>query len=1520
MDRPTSSLSSIRRRDAQEPHPPVPDERATRSSRTLPTGDAGRRLRPNQPDQQDHSDAAVIVVRPQEGTSVPSTSATPTMADATSSREDYSADEAEQDRSSPPVDLSKARDSTTPTLIDEVDFLGDEEEEQEMISLERERLRRTNPHFFGEGDDSYLRRTPGARMCRSQFADQEHMRRTPGATQMHRSAVASALQRDSGAGDSSGLGFGLTLSTPVASGRGGKAINYSASWDPNDSRTAQKGASGQTPDQVNRPPLPPGSASRDQQRGAFVAPWSLTKPTRLDSGHGAYSPNTLRLTEDLGNLLLEDEGDVEPSRGNSSNHFVFGSDISSNAFGNQPSSESTYEVPESWTAPYVISMDAPSRVPRSSSSRGRRGKTDGSRRSRGYDRSSATTRHFDDQGLAKTGGFLQYPQQPKAVRQVQQPHPFEGDFSISQIDFGGPVPTQPSPFPYSGMSAKEPDASSSRFLHFGGAFAPLPTNSRNTGFNHPAPSAPNPQHTEPQFMQSQISNRQPNFQASSAPFEVPSFHDRFQSAGHTQFHPVRENFHSQYESHGRANEAGPQMTRSPTFGFPPQIVGYPMQGGMHPPQQNFVQTIPVLHHQHPPAQVPQFGAPPQVWPPAMDMRFEGIPQPQIIDHDSWHAGYSAWPVGDYGYGVPRAAESPVLSMTPTPSWTPEPDLVPIDAHTNPSAIPQPPSLHSASPSLAANKAAKKNQRKGVKKGVKGQTKNEKSSKVPEPASQLSTTKKGKKKQIKDRMTPPTQPYGPKTAEEVAKANLEDPDEAKRAELSETPATRSAFKDFYRRFRSEERLSFQDAEAFALRALSDGSVPETIHWKVYLELADLAKRANKFGEARKLYQQVCSLQPFASQGWLEFSKLEEECGNMTVCAKILRTGLEYCQYSENMLTRAIKLEEKMGNLSRARELLSRLKHVGIEKVWRTVLEGALLEARAGNDVMARRVLKYLMHHVPWYGPLYLEAYKLEHDLGRSKEALEVVERGLAAIPRYGPLWFGAFRLCEQLDQDAKQYDLPRSLSMVDRATYSISKELVWKVHLEAAQMLERSAVEYLYVSADPSANDIMDLSRKRFAMTILTCPPNLRWKVWLASGRMEAAAGNADRARRLFSRAHKVVPDKGRAVALLECARLEEFVGDVELAKAILSKSRHVTGYDWKVWLESVLLEIRCGNRDRAVELAELALQLHSGTGRLWASLVQLRHHEGEKSQFDTLKLALNAVPKSGEVWCEGARIHLNPFSRTFDIPSARRHLTFATQFTPQFGDGFLEILRLEIVDLWLVPIAKLVWDSTRSQLVLGQGTDNDDALWRYVYNVSRALCIICNDDSSLTESAIDKGIASLTRRRLQTAFIDNKFDISALRQRCANADPNYGALWFFCRGCPTATARSVLAKAKDLMLVELRRFAHVYLAALIRRFAILARLDQDSEGKEKSNGAAGDDSYLDAALWEGSIREKFLAAPSLKEIFERGNINNETGMELLESCMTGSDFVAGLVALSEKVPTTVSERRKALFGTDALFS
>jgi uncharacterized protein HemY len=79
---------------------------------------------------------------------------------------------------------------------------------------------------------------------------------------------------------------------------------------------------------------------------------------------------------------------------------------------------------------------------------------------------------------------------------------------------------------------------------------------------------------------------------------------------------------------------------------------------------------------------------------------------------------------------------------------------------------------------------------------------------------------------------------------------------------------------------------------------------------------------------------------------------------------------------------------------------------------------------------------------------------------------------------------------------------------------------------------------------------------------------------------------------------------------------------------------------------------------------------------LWSLLIQMNQKEDEKTQLQLFKQALQEVPKSGEVWCEGARIYL----MKRDWQQARRFLDFAIHFTPQYGDSFVEYLRLELLE------------------------------------------------------------------------------------------------------------------------------------------------------------------------------------------------------------------------------------------------
>eukprot|EP00607_Mallomonas_marina_P009137 CAMPEP_0182422658 /NCGR_PEP_ID=MMETSP1167-20130531/8401_1 /TAXON_ID=2988 /ORGANISM="Mallomonas Sp, Strain CCMP3275" /LENGTH=1499 /DNA_ID=CAMNT_0024600895 /DNA_START=12 /DNA_END=4508 /DNA_ORIENTATION=+ len=829
--------------------------------------------------------------------------------------------------------------------------------------------------------------------------------------------------------------------------------------------------------------------------------------------------------------------------------------------------------------------------------------------------------------------------------------------------------------------------------------------------------------------------------------------------------------------------------------------------------------------------------------------------------------------------------------------------------------------------------------------------------------------------------------------------------------------KAVYKEFYRQFRLKERESVEAAREYAKDAVL--WVPEDTKWRVLLELADLTKRNNEFKNARKLYQAVSDRQPHASQVWLEWSKMEDELGNIESSLIILRRGLRQCTFNEALLTKAIKQQERLHNLREAREMLSVLKHEPIDRAWRAVLEGTLLEARAGEIATARKFLKYLISHVPWYGPIYFEAFRLEEKSENWYAAIDVVRKGLDEIPRYGPLWFGLLRLMERFDvQEEKGGWLQGATPMLRRvrekaqqAVLNISRELVWKVHFEQAQAEER-AVEVAALGLHRRtglllcrARDmLLNGARKCYVRSLLGCPKNLRWKAWLAGARMELSANRIKEVRRLLRWALNEAPEKSRSHVCLECSRVEEYVGNLGTARKILAHARADVRCEWKVYLESVLLEARAGNLEEAVIEAEKALEQHSGTGRLWAVLVQLTHRregirpcedatsrwekfmEGspvslgasadststatnmtmtkveaklmspkrikasspvdrcsqkmvDSPQKKVLLRALREVPKSGEVWCEGARTHLNPLLlESFDLGSAQKCLGFAIQFTPQYGDTFIEYLRLELICQVILPRVLTLLNIPIAPF-----------FQRFLCTDEEADCTELTFDERMMRSIIaemapyrNTDNSRETRRKTLSAMMKMELDIgssvdqyrnirmSNLHRRCTNADPNYGTVWFFCRQRPIDNPITVIEFAIDLLRHEMTSAQPLYVRAVCHfvRKSLESKEDlpPSRQGHKRSGSGSGIRGKISGAMYHkfkrpssaptqgarnGQEPATAVASSSTTSTSSSSNLQSENA-DLRDNASTTSSTGSSVVRSLEEVWTEQAEKDKLL--------
>ena len=131
-------------------------------------------------------------------------------------------------------------------------------------------------------------------------------------------------------------------------------------------------------------------------------------------------------------------------------------------------------------------------------------------------------------------------------------------------------------------------------------------------------------------------------------------------------------------------------------------------------------------------------------------------------------------------------------------------------------------------------------------------------------------------------------------------------------------------------------------------------------------------------------------------------------------------------------------------------------------------------------------------------------------------------------------------------------------------------------------------------------------------------------------RIETRAGRIDVVDQISHLAQKVAPSKMVGVVIVDRARSFEAIGDRNKASEVLRCARHSCGQDWKVWLESVLVELRQGNWHGARELAAEGVKRHPGTGRLWSLHIQTLTTDEERHA--AFLQALEHVPSLPSDW------------------------------------------------------------------------------------------------------------------------------------------------------------------------------------------------------------------------------------------------------------------------------------------------
>ena len=106
-------------------------------------------------------------------------------------------------------------------------------------------------------------------------------------------------------------------------------------------------------------------------------------------------------------------------------------------------------------------------------------------------------------------------------------------------------------------------------------------------------------------------------------------------------------------------------------------------------------------------------------------------------------------------------------------------------------------------------------------------------------------------------------------------------------------------------------------------------------------------------------------------------------------------------------------------------------------------------------------------------------------------------------------------------------------------------------------------------------------------------------------------------------------------------------------------------------------------------------------------------------------------------------------------------------------------VRLEILHQWLEPVAKFIWEETRSSFKPIKGQDNSDRLTKYITDVTLTVSVAVHGDKDAARNFPQLPYLFLVMKLqqfLSPKSLHDSIDLSDLRLACANADPNYGSL------------------------------------------------------------------------------------------------------------------------------------------------
>lgn len=428
-------------------------------------------------------------------------------------------------------------------------------------------------------------------------------------------------------------------------------------------------------------------------------------------------------------------------------------------------------------------------------------------------------------------------------------------------------------------------------------------------------------------------------------------------------------------------------------------------------------------------------------------------------------------------------------------------------------------------------------------------------------------------------------------------------------------------------------------------------------KTLRNAAEIAKRMADTAISLDLYEMATLHDPTTPSSWIDRAKLLDELGEYEKADAILRDGIFSVPHCELLIRKLLRSFERSNKIDSARSFIgSIIKNQYIDQQ-SVLVEGALFEIRQGRIDPALLILHSIKEKVGWKPNIYSELVQFFERSGMILKKFDIVEEGARLNPRNAII-------CQSLLKNQK--NPKKMIEILQESSKKWTNEFTDKMTTVVCESL--------------AANGHIQLMRNLLSESVYSCLPKQRYKLLFSAATIELMHGNPSFAPLILNITLNMTPYKSKPMVLILIAKVFELNREYDKALSIFEKASVEFSAEWRIFLELAQFHVHRNNVEKAIDVLTSALKMHNGSGRLWAFRVQLESFHSVESQITILKNAIQAVPKSGEVWCEAARIALNPLTKFFNIQCAKQFLEFAYKFTPQHGDSLVEMLRAEMLE------------------------------------------------------------------------------------------------------------------------------------------------------------------------------------------------------------------------------------------------